>query len=180
MAFKRPFWFIRKGLYKLYAILTYPIYKLILKKYGFGSFIHPLSSIGNHNLLCVGKNVEINHNVTIWGNNIIIGDYTQINPNTSIYGRVKIGKYVMIAPNCMIAGGNHSYNDTSVPMRFQSGTCKGIVIDDDVWIGANCVILDGVRIGRGSVIGAGSVVTKDIEEYSIAVGNPCKVIKKRK
>ena len=177
---RKPFWAVRKGGIKLYSIITYPIFKMILKNYGFGSFIHPMSSIGNHNLLSIGKYVEINHNATIWGEDISIGDFSQLNPNTTIYGNVKIGKYVMIGPNCMLAGGNHNINDTSKPMRFQGGNSKGIIIEDDVWIGANCVILDGVTIKKGSVIGAGSVVTKSIDSYSIAVGNPCKVIRKRK
>lgn len=85
----------------------------------------------------------------------------------------------MIAPNCMLAGGNHNFDDISKPMREQGDNSKGIIIEDDVWVGANCIILDGVCIRRGSIIGAGSVVTKNIEKFSIAVGNPCKVIKKR-
>jgi len=126
----------------LYSLLTSPIYKLFCRKFGFGSFIHPLASIGNHNFLSVGKNVEINHNVTIWGDDIEIGSYSQINPSTAIYGNVKIGSFVMIAPNCMIAGGNHNFSDINKPMRFQGGNSKGIVIEDDVWIGANSVVLE--------------------------------------
>jgi len=176
---KRPFWAIRKVIYKIYSILTYPIYKISLKRYKFGSFIHPLSSIGNHNMLSIGKNTEINHNVTIWGDNIFIGNNSQINPNSVIYGNVQIGHDVMVAPNCMIAGANHSYTDINISMRFQGGNSKGIIIEDDVWIGANSVILDGITIRQGSIIGAGSVVTQDIDKYCIAIGNPCKIIKKR-
>ena len=176
---RKPFWAMRMGGYKLYSLATYPIYNIVLKEYSFGSFIHPFSSIGNHNLLSMGKNVEINHNVTLWGSDISIGNNVQINPNSSIYGNVKIGNNVMIAPNCMIAGGNHNFSDISIPIRYQGDNSKGIVIEDDVWIGANCVVLDGVNIQKGSIIGAGSIVTKDIPEFSIAVGNPCKVIRKR-
>jgi len=163
----------------LYSLVSYPFYKTVCKDFKIGSFVHPCASIGNHNLLSIGKNVEINHNVTIWGNDISIGDNTQINPSTSIYGNVKIGNDVMIAPNCMVAGGNHNFDDVSKPMRQQGGTSNGIIIENDVWIGANCAILDGVVIKKGSIVGANSVVTKNIEEFSIAVGNPCKVIKKR-
>jgi acetyltransferase-like isoleucine patch superfamily enzyme len=176
---RKPFWAIRRGWYKLYSLVSYPFYKISCKDFKFGSFIHPFASIGNHNLLSIGRNVYINHNVTVWGNIITIGDNTQINPNTVLYGNIEIGKNVMIAPNCMIAGGNHNFSDTTTPIRFQGDNSKGIVIEDDVWIGANCVILDGVTIKKGSVIGAASVVTKDIDEYSIVIGNPAKTIKKR-
>lgn len=176
---RKPFWAIRRGCYKLYSLLSYPLYKFACKNFTIGSFIHPFASIGNHNLLSIGRNVEINHNVTIWGNSISIGKNTQINPNTALYGNITIGNDVMIAPNCMIAGGNHNFSDIAKPMRFQGGNSKGIVIENDVWIGANCVILDGVTIQKGSVVGAGSVVSNDIEEYSVVIGNPCKVIRKR-
>lgn len=163
----------------MYSLLSYPFYKLSCKGFKLGSFVHPCASIGNHNLLSIGKNVEINHNVTIWGNDISIGDNTQINPSTSIYGKVKIGNDVMIAPNCMIAGGNHGYMDVKIPMKYQQGTSKGIIIEEDVWIGANSIILDGVKIEKGAIIGAGSVVTKNVARYSIYAGNPAKFIKKR-
>jgi acetyltransferase-like isoleucine patch superfamily enzyme len=176
---RKPFWALRQGGYKLYSIATYPIYKVIFKQYSFGSFIHPFSSIGNHNLLSIGKNVMINHNVTIWGTEVQIDDNVQINPNTTIYGKVKIGKYSMIAPNCMIAGGNHNMKDINTPMQLQGDSSKGIIIEDDVWIGANSVILDGVKVGKGAVVGAGSVVTKDVESNTIVAGNPCKLLRKR-
>lgn len=175
-----PFWSLRVVFRKIFSLATYPIYKLILKDFGLGSFIHPFASIGNHNLLSIGKNVEINHNVTIWGDSVIIGDHSQINPNTAVYGNVKIGEGVMIAPNCMVAGGNHKFNDISIPIRFSGSTSIGITIGDNVWIGANCVIVDGVTIEEGSVIGAGSVVIKNIAKNSVCIGNPSKVISVRK
>lgn len=174
-----PFWAVRQALYKIYSFITYPIYKIILKNYKVGTFIHPLASIGAHDKLSIGKKVQINHNVTIWGSIVIIGDHTQINPNTCIYGNVSIGNYVLIAPNCMIAGGNHNIADTTKPTMLQSSSSKGIYIQENVWIGANSVVLDGVTIGKNSVIGAGSVVTKSVPANSIAVGNPCKIVKKR-
>lgn len=176
---RKPFWALRRVNYKLYTFFSYPIYKLILKKYNFGSFIHPFSSIGNHNLLSIGKNVEINHNVTIWGDTVIIGDNTQINPGTVIYGKVTIGNFTMIAPNCMIAGGNHTFSDISKPMQLQGDNSKGISIEEDVWVGANSVILDGVTVKKGSVVAAGSIVTKDVEAYNIVAGNPAKVVRRR-
>ena len=64
-------------------------------------------------------------------------------------------------------------------IRSQQGTKKGIVIEDDVWIGSGCKILDGITIGKGSVIGAGTVCTKDVEPYSVIVGVPGKLLKRR-
>jgi acetyltransferase-like isoleucine patch superfamily enzyme len=85
----------------------------------------------------------------------------------------------MIAPNCMISGGNHNYIDNLIPMIFQSSNSKGIIIDDDVWIGANSVILDGVTIEKGAIIAAGSVVKNNVAKYEIVAGNPAKKIKSR-
>jgi acetyltransferase-like isoleucine patch superfamily enzyme len=175
----KPYWAIRKSFNFIYSVFSYPIYKFACKNFSFGSFIHPFASIGNHNLLSIGKNVEVNHNVTIWGSVVDIGNNSQINPNTVIYGNVKIGQNVMIAPSCMLSGGNHSFSKLDVPMRYQGSTSKGIIIEDNVWIGANSVVNDGITIGTGTVIGAGSVVTKSIPAYSVAVGNPCSVIKRR-
>jgi acetyltransferase-like isoleucine patch superfamily enzyme len=74
----------------------------------------------------------------------------------------------------------HNFERVDIPIRKQGSLMKGIVIEDDVWIGCGCRILDGVRIGRGSVIGAGSVVNKNVPEYSVVVGVPGRVIKNRK
>ena len=82
----------------------------------------------------------------------------------------------MIAPHVMLAGGSHNFSDTNVPMKLQGHKAKGIVLEDDVWIGANSVILDGVRIGKGAIVGAGAVVTKAIEPYAIVGGNPARTI----
>ena len=76
----------------------------------------------------------------------------------------------MIGPNVSIPGANHNFESINVPMNMQGNTIKGTIIEDDVWIGANSVILDGIAIGKGSVIGAGSVVAKDVEPYSIVGG----------
>ncbi|MBQ3737716.1 MAG: acyltransferase [Bacteroidales bacterium] len=141
-----------------------------------------------------GRNVNIEGNVT-FGKKVILDDnvevrnrtkemsyiasFVSINRNTVIRGKVNIGEAVAIAPNCMIIGANHCFNDTNKPIKEQGVEVKGVIIESDVWIGANCCVLDGVTIGKGSVIGAGSIVTKSIPPMSIAVGNPCRVIKQR-
>lgn len=107
-----------------------------------------------------------------------IGDRTIIGLGNTLIGPVEIGNDVMLAQNVVVSGMNHGYEDISLPPSKQKDICKLIVIDDNSWIGANSVITIGVHIGKHSIIGAGSVVTKDVPPYSIAVGNPAKVIKK--
>ncbi|MBW4512674.1 MAG: acyltransferase [Scytonematopsis contorta HA4267-MV1] len=95
-------------------------------------------------------------------------------------GDIKIGKDCMIASHTGIYANNHNFADTEIRIAHQGVNTKGIVIEDDCWLGDGVTVLDDVTIGRGSVIGAGSVVTKDIPPFSVAVGVPAKVIKSRK
>ncbi|MEM9413956.1 MAG: acyltransferase [Planctomycetota bacterium] len=114
---------------------------------------------------------------------VTIGPHSQINPYTVIYGGsgVTIGADVMIAPHCVLAAGNHNHQQLDQPMRSAASISRGpIVIENDVWIGANCTITDGVTIGQGAVIGANSVVTKDVPAYAIVAGVPAKTIGSRK
>ncbi|MCZ4223006.1 acyltransferase [Pedobacter rhodius] len=109
---------------------------------------------------------------------VIIGDGTIIGIGNVVIGPVNIGNNVMLAQNIVISGLNHNYKDVTVPPAHQNVNCKEITISDDVWIGSNSVITAGVTLGKHCIIGAGSVVTKSVPEYSVAVGNPAKVIKK--
>lgn len=115
--------------------------------------------------------------------NIEINDFSHIGENCQIIGDsgVYIGKYVMIAKNCEIISGNHEYSDYKTPLILQGMRLydQPIVIEDDVWIGNNVIILPKVRIGRGSIVGAGAVVTKSVEPYSIVAGVPAKFIRYR-
>jgi len=105
-----------------------------------------------------------------------VGPRTVINSGCVLYtgNGIRIGEGVAIAANCTFAPVNHEYRQRNVPIRSQGfRTSKGgIVIGDDVWIGANCVILDGAVIADGCVIGAGSVVRGALEPYGIYAGNP--------
>ncbi len=107
-----------------------------------------------------------------------IGSDTIIGMGCVLIGPVSIGNEVMLAQNIVISGLNHGYEDVTLSPAKQKVNCKAILISDDVWIGANAVITAGVTLGKHCIIGAGSVVTKDIPAYSIAVGNPAKVVKK--
>lgn len=113
---------------------------------------------------------------------ISVGSNTKINPYTIIYGNgagTVIGNNVLIAANTVIIPANHNFSNVDIPIIDQKENSHGIIINDDVWIGSGCKILDGVEIGQGAVIGAGSVVTKSIPPNAVAVGVPAKIIKYR-
>jgi acetyltransferase-like isoleucine patch superfamily enzyme len=107
-----------------------------------------------------------------------IGNRTLIGMSNVIIGPVTIGNNVILAQNIVVSGLNHEYRDIDVPIMDQPTLVTPIVIEDDCWIAANAVITAGVTIGKHSVVAAGAVVTKSIPPYSIAAGNPAKVIKK--
>lgn len=109
---------------------------------------------------------------------VVIGYNTIIGLSNVLIGPVSIGNNVMFAQHVVVSGLNHGYKDIGVPPALQKVECDLISISDDVWIGANCVITAGVSIGKHSIVGAGSVVTKTIPDYCIAVGNPARIIKK--
>jgi len=116
-----------------------------------------------------------------FGDNVSFGYNCSIATSGSGKSPIIFGSNIMVAERVMVIGGNHEFQDITRPMWTQGEGKQGaIIIGDDVWIGAGVIILTGVNIGNGSIIGAGSVVTKSIPEYSIAVGNPAKVIRKRR
>ncbi|GAB1540411.1 hypothetical protein NUACC21_30800 [Scytonema sp. NUACC21] len=111
-----------------------------------------------------------------------IGRRTYVGPYCTFAGpgHIKIGEDCTIASHTGIYANNHNFADLTKPMNSQGVTSQGIEIEDDCWLGTGVKVLDGVRIGRGSVIGAGAVVTKDIPPYSIAVGVPATIVSQRK
>ncbi|MGG2109427.1 acyltransferase [Lysinibacillus pakistanensis] len=114
---------------------------------------------------------------------IIIDENVYINSGTVMYSGngIKIGRDVMIAANCTLAPTNHAFKRTDIPM-IQQGFMEskgGIIIEDDVWIGANSVILDGSHIKKGAIVAAGSVVRGIVESNTIVAGNPQKKIRNR-
>jgi acetyltransferase-like isoleucine patch superfamily enzyme len=114
--------------------------------------------------------------------NISFGNDSTLNQFSIIraWGDVRIGSGVRIGPSVHIMAMKHNFDDPDKFIFEQGISGKGISIGDNVWIGGNVCILDDVNIGRNCIIGAGSVVTKDIPDNSIAVGNPCRVIKELK
>lgn len=114
--------------------------------------------------------------------NIEIGQSSSLNQQVIVdgFGGVQIGKHVRIAAFSTINTADHAFDDPDMLIREQGYVCAPVKIEDDVWIGTHVTINKGVTIGRGTVIGSGSVVTKDIPSYSVAVGNPCRVIRSRR
>lgn len=108
---------------------------------------------------------------------IIVGENTLIGMGNTIIGPITIGNNVIFAQNIVASALNHEYLDPNMPIHLQPIITGAITIEDDCWIAANAVITAGVRIGKHCVIGAGAVVTKDIPPYSVAVGNPAKILK---
>lgn len=191
---------VKKLFYKLWGLNLI----FFLKKSGFNNFISPLSQIIGKRNITIGSNIRIasysrieapNGKISIGNNNQIhrfsqiiaqegsikIGSFCSINPFVNIYGPgdVTIGSYVRIANLTSIFAGNHVYEDSSKMIHNQGMSSKGIIIEDDVWIGTQAIICDGVVIAKGCVIGANAVVTKSTKPYEIYVGAPAKSIGKR-
>ncbi len=137
---------------------------------------------------CRGKiviedNVILNRYVYCKANkgNIVIKKGSEINNFTNIdgWGDIEIGEDVLIGPNVQIISYQHNYKDKNMEIKKQGSVKAKIIIEDDVWIGASSVIMAGIKIKKGAVIGAGSIVTKDVEAYSVVVGAPAKKVKSR-
>lgn len=157
----------------------------ILNRYLMSSSILNKFNINIYNKL--GANISFNarleKNVDLLGiKNICIKNGAFIGKNTRIIAyneKVHIGENVLIAANCTLITRSHIYSDLEIPIKNQGYNDDSIIIEDDVWIGTNSIILKGVKIGKGAIIAANSVVNKDIESYSIVGGSPAKFIKKR-
>lgn len=108
---------------------------------------------------------------------VVVGECSRIGLHNTVIGPVSIGSHVILAQGVVLSGLNHGFSDPGVTIDRQKVTTSQIVIDDDVWIGANSVVTAGVHIGEHCVIGAGSVVTKDIPAHSLACGSPARVIR---
>lgn len=134
------------------------------------------------------EQVSIGDNVTFYygvcfqsaGDGIVIGSGSHFAPYGVLYGPLEIGRDCCVAAHVVFAAIGHQYDDPEQSFASRPGIAKKIVVEDNVWIGANAVIIQGVRIGTGSIVGAGAVVTKDVEPYSVVGGVPARLIRKRK
>jgi len=169
-------------------------YITIFYSFGKGSIIKPLLNTSNPEFISIGENVNIgsfnritvstefggkkcksNHKIRILiKDNVDIGNNSFISANNSI----KIGSHTILSSYVFITDHNHGFEDIKKSLHEQSLSEGGeVVIGDNVFLGTKCSVLKNVKIGRHSVIGANSVVTQNIPSYSVAVGNPAKVIK---
>lgn len=151
----------------------------------FSSLIRPsavLEPSGGH--ISIGSNTFIDNGVILrpLGGSIEIGSDCSVNAYSVLYGSggLRIGNGVRIAAHAAIFASNHVFSDPDKLIKDQGLSLLGIIIEDDVWIGAGARILDGVVIRKGTVVGAGAVVTKSTEPYSVVAGVPAKKISSRK
>ncbi|MEE9447203.1 MAG: acyltransferase, partial [Arenicellales bacterium] len=133
----------------------------------------------------IGQGVLIGQNVRLRTRqgNISIGEHSNIGPDCHIgtSSNITIGKHCLFGGRCYIGGLQHGFENTDTPITEQAVVSRGgVQFGDDVWLGAHVIVNDGVNIGTGAIIGAGSVVTHDIPEYAIALGIPAKVVRNRK
>ena len=127
----------------------------------------------------VGKNVNIEKQAHFTPG-LSIGDTSGVGIMCEVNGLVTIGNNVMMGPEVVIYSQSHKYDRIDIPMCEQGfSEYKEVVIGDDVWIGRRAIIMPGVHIGKGCIIGAGAVVTKNIPDYSVAAGVPARVVKSR-
>ncbi len=132
----------------------------------------------------IGNTVFIRENFTYSSpKNIRLGHHIYINHHVDLgadASGIEIGNFVQIAPYVTIMSAMHEHERTDIPMYEQKGyISKKVIIEDDVWIGLRAIILPGVKIGKGAIVGAGSVVTKNVESYSVVGGVPAKFIRSR-
>lgn len=127
----------------------------------------------------IGSNVNIQRRVTL-SHRFSIGNNSGVGYNSVIQGGVTIGENVMIGPECYIYTQNHRHDDIVIPMIQQGYEIEEpVIIKDDVWIGSRVTILPGIVIESGAIIGAGTVVTKDVPPFAVFCGNPGHVVKMR-
>ena len=180
---------------KYYRILKKELINLIqipIVNYPHSKLSNKLRAFYYKKVLQIGSNPLILNNFDIISKDLIkFGNRVQINKNVTMDASGSLGIYignrVLIGPGCYFRSANHSFSDDSsivdqgwdfkrIPFE---GTDYSIIIEDDVWIGANSIILSGAHIGKGSVLSAGAVVSSSIPEMSIVVGNPGRVVKQR-
>lgn len=129
-----------------------------------------------------GKWINVERHVYFGNNRICLGEGSGLGSNFHLQNcELEVGDYVMVAPDVKILGGGHKFENRDRTIGSQGDCPKSkLIIGDDVWIGSNTIILGKVsKIGKGAVIGAGSVVTKEVPDYAVVAGNPARIIKYR-
>lgn len=137
------------------------------------------SSHGRHRLVLKKRaNIERYTVINTWHGDVILSEEAGIGVGSIVIGPVSFGKRSVCSQNCFLSGESHQYKNPTMNWRDQGFDIRPVVVEDDVWIGSNCIILPGVRIGEHSVVGAGSVVTKSVPPFCLVVGNPARVVRR--
>jgi maltose O-acetyltransferase len=150
------------------------------------SYVHPTAivALSAGARLTIGRHTRVGRHSMIYflpgatleiGDNTVIGHYANLRPGR----RMSIGRDVRFGQFVSLLGDNHRFDRTDLPIWQQGIEPADVTIEDDVWVGAQAVILPGIRVGKSSIIGAGAVVTRDVPPFSVAVGNPACVIRSR-
>lgn len=166
------------------TILRRLFYRFLFKRCGRGLRTGVGAVVQGFRNVTLGNGVGLNRHSSLYaargeiivGDNVFLGDFSSINGNDS---RIIIGNNVAVGPMTVIQGANHKFDRLDIPIIRQGHVPAEVVIEDDVWIGAHCVILPGVRIYTGAVVAAGAVVSKDVPTRAVVAGVPAKVMRYR-
>ena len=179
-----------KKLYEQFKVWIYWSLKKAALFRDYECIIEPGARIKFVNNLQLGKGIKIAAGALIQCGdkrrdpsraNIIIGDHSYIGPHCVLFGDglIDIGEHCEFAPGVIITSRGHSFERRDIPMMQQPSIFAKVTVMDDVWIGCNASIMPGVTIGKGAIVGAGAVVTKDVPEYTMVLGVPARVVKER-
>jgi len=171
----------RRLVYEIYEIweAIFSVVPGTLGKYSRSMFYKLfLKSCGKKFHIAMRVKIQVPANITV-GENVGLNYGVWMASNYNKNARIVLGNNVLIGPYTILHSGNHNYEDPKIPIYKQGHSFSDIIVEDDVWIAARCTILSGVKIGKGAVVAAGSVVTKDVMPFSIVGGVPAKVIGER-
>jgi len=133
--------------------------------------------------ITIGDHTTVHESALIAANlgRVAIGRHSWVGPFCLVYGNgdVSIGDNVLIAAHTSINTVSHHFERCDIPINDQGIYCDPVTIEDDAWIGMNAVILQGVRIGKGAIVGAGAVVTRDVPAWNIVMGVPARIVSQR-
>lgn len=134
-----------------------------------------LNRVGNNSFFIYRSYMYAPHRIQI-------GKHCLVNRGCRLDGRggISMGDYVMLGPGCSINSSSHKFDNTDIPILLQGLKYGGVIIEDDVWLGMNSVIMPGITVGSGAIVGANSVVTRNVPPFAIVGGNPARVLKFRK
>jgi galactoside O-acetyltransferase len=162
-------------------LLRLAAWKPLFASCGFVRFAAGLTLAGCRNMrLADGVRLGRGSFVTAGNGSLTLGENVALSPCVHLgadEGHIEIGPHTAIGPGTVLRAANHRFDGRDGPIMFQGHVPGKIVIEDNVWIGANCVVTPDVRIGRGAVVGAGAVVTRDVPPFAVVGGVPAKIIR---